>query len=264
MKPIKSNDLVFSLLAGEGLKTVSLAASLFTISANSLAADAWLCETSDGHRYKATQSVPVDSCRKLQDAELFSELSELAAPPKRRQRPDSQLFCKSNKNATCHSSDDETSERGEMKGVAYHINMASAGVAALEGADPGFYGSSTRWDISCTRDKMTNRRSCIAFLGDLYLVFRQDGSAVVSIGNDHFPTSMTSIKIGHQRFDTMHRDGEFAQSPKIIGMLRDGTTVVTRYMKWPYRSWVDNEIKLYGADATIQIARWMVKNAPIE
>lgn len=210
------------------------------------AGEIWLCsEAHDGHLYKASQSVPGDSCRLLSEQEALMQLEELTPPPKLSIR-EGKLFCKSRAKVECTPTSDEE-ERGVVSGIDYLIRRSYATVGA--------------WTVNCKRDKMTDKRQCLANYNDLYIVLRP-GREFVSIGTDHYPGSATSIKLGAKRYDTVERDGDFSQN--LVPVLKNGTKTVTRFMKWPYRSWVDDEFTLYGVEETLAIGRWMLRNAQLD
>lgn len=229
------------------MRRIFLALALQTCFAGAHAAEEWHCKTASGHEYTSSQNVPVDRCRKVRT------IPEPKLPP----RPDSALFCKSNSRANC-SQIGPNYEEGMFGGVAYRIGKRIAGVASVPGADPAFVGSNTRWGIDCERDKMTDLRSCVVTFADLTIVLPRPTQAFVVVGRQHYPGTTSSIKIGPHRFDTTDQDGIFPSSAPILGYIKDGENVVTRYTKWPDRRWRDNEFRLYGAEAALAIATWMV------
>ena len=111
---------------------------------------------------------------------------------------------------------------------------------------------------------MTQVRSCALVRKSLQILINQAGVATIFVGQKHFPSSLTSIRIGQLRIDTTDQDGRFEQSPKLIPLLKDDVTVVTRYMEWPNRIWVDDEFKLTGASASLKLARWLLINGKFD
>ena len=99
--------------------------------------------------------------------------------------------------------------------------------------------------------------------GDLYVFVDQNGKLSLSVGYEHFPGSQTSIKIGAKRFVTRDRNGNFSSAAQLVNMMGDGTAVVTRYMKWPYRHYVDDEFVTYGLNTSVTVAKWLIKNGDI-
>lgn len=168
-------------------------------------------------------------------------------------------YCKGRKNAECVDPGQNT-ERGIVGGVRYRIYGANAYVATMNEDEADSFGPDVTWNIHCDRDKMTNRRHCYAAYKTIFMFFEQNGRESIIVGSDHFPGKVTSIKIGEKRFDTRDSDGAFPQAKAIISNLRDGKTVVTRYTKWPYETWIDDEFTLRGAELAVQLAKWLVSN----
>lgn len=165
-------------------------------------------------------------------------------------------FCEVAKGATC-----EADYEGTLNGVRFKQTYDASGWVQATTEPPPYTGPRAgRWMISCKRDAMTTRSTCSAHLDDLWLFADQTGRIKVSVGHENFPGSQTSIRIDSRRFDTLDRDGDFPQSSEILKQMKDGRTLVTRYMKWPYREWIDVERTLYGTDATLQLLTWSARN----
>jgi hypothetical protein len=165
-------------------------------------------------------------------------------------------FCEVAKGASC-----EADYQGTLNGVQFSQKFDGSGwVQATTEPPPYRGGLDGRWMISCKKDAMTSRSSCNATLDDLWLFADHTGRIKVSVGYDNFPGAQTSLRIDSRRFDTLDNDGDFPQSAEIVRNLKDGRTLVTRYMKWPYRSHIDRERILYGAEATIQLLTWSARN----
>lgn len=166
--------------------------------------------------------------------------------------------CEAIKTASCVEGAEHS---GTLAGVRYaQYGDASGWVDATPQGSSANTGQQNRWSIRCDRDAMTNKKTCTANLDDLWVAAQQDGRITVSVGYKHFPGSTTSIRIANSRYDTKDRDGDFLQSNAIVKQLKDGNKLVTRYMKWPYRSWIDVERELYGADAAVALVTWSAKN----
>lgn len=221
------------------------------------AAETWRCVAADGHKYTSTQDVPSDRCQ--QDAPELWIPDDFVSKTESATDKTAKLFCKMQKGATCLDTEGGE-EKGEFMGAKYRLYSESAAVAASPGGALSYTSQAPMWDIGCSRDKMTSKRTCHVKRGDLYLFYSQPGAEWASIGNEHFPGSSSAIKIGTRRYDTTHRDGDFPSSLKIGAQLKDGTPVVTRYMKWPYRTWVDDEYTVHGAQTAIHLAKWLLKN----
>ena len=226
----------------------------FLLSGTVSAQSRWICEDATGHRYQSSQNVPSDSCMSIESG-VDPETVEL--PKRANPQWGVEDFCKAEKRGTCEASNDGL-QRGALNGEWFQIFADSGVVAGAQGAMPDRWSHGANWDISCSRDKMTSVRSCLINKGDLYFFVKPGGKVSVSVGVDHFPSSQTSIKIGARRFNTMQRDGNFANGSQLIGQMRNGTPVVTRYMKWPYRTWVDDEFTAYGVSTAMHVARWII------
>lgn len=232
------------------------------------AANTWRCEDGTGHRYQSTQNVPSDKCVRMNEDEALVDLAinKVAELPKVAGRADPQwgveAFCKTQKARTCQASD-SSEQFGALNGVWFSLFRDSAAVASSPDTKVEQWTNTGHWDLSCSRDKMTSARSCLVKQGDLYVFVKADGKVLVSVGDEHFPGSQTSIKIGAKRFDTTERDGFFTTGNQIVSLMRNGTPVVTRYMKWPYRSWIDTEFTAYGLDTAVHVARWIIKKGEL-
>lgn len=218
-----------------------------------------ICASPSGNLTATKIAIQGETCRVMTMREVRNEFPELvpsaAAVLAGKQL---KLFCSSQPGAAC--SDPESGlDEGTLMGAKFTVYSDSATVAGSPETKLSPLNPST-WSLACMRDKMTNRKTCHAHKGELWIFFPQAGGAFVSIGTDHFPGSQSSIRIGARRFDTMNRDGNFNQRA-ILPLLKDGTIVVTRFMKWPHRSWIDDEFKLHGVQATLALGRWMVKHA---
>jgi hypothetical protein len=218
------------------------------------AQDAWICEDVTGHRYQSSQSVLSDSCKRVEQGD---EPATEKALERENRAWGVEPFCRAQKSGQCEPSKDGM-ERGALNGEWFRLFADSAVVAGSKDSAPARWGDSGNWSISCSRDKMTSVRTCLIHKGDLYIFVRPGGKISVSVGNEHFPRSQTSIKIGSKRFDTTEQDGFFANGAQLAGQMGNGIPVVTRYMKWPYRTWIDDEFTAYGVKTSIQVARWVM------
>lgn len=171
-------------------------------------------------------------------------------------------FCQTQKGATCEVIKSD-SESGVFRGAAYNLYSDSASVVAVPGGDITDVLHTPRWRIGCSREKMTAQRTCSVSQGDVAVFFRASAVTIV-VGQDHFPGSVTSLKIGTRRFDTSQQDGNFAASKEMVQMMADGQQLVTRYMKWPDRHWVEDEFNTSGFQASATLARWLLKNGNIK
>jgi hypothetical protein len=245
------------------MKKIFFLAFLFGSVGPACASDVWLCEDSSGHRYQATQNVPSDNCRKLEADEVTLDPAAITMPSRSDSTGRVQSFCKTQNKASCVVAENGI-DQGSLNGARFKLFGDSASIAAAPDVDPEDWKSESLWSVNCHRDKMTSARSCMASKGNLFIFFSGTGKVTISVGDDHFPGSITSIKVGNRRFDTTHRDGDFAQSVAILALMKNGAPVVTRYMKWPYRTWVDEEFSAYGLQSVAEVARWLIKNGKFD
>lgn len=212
----------------------------------------WLCEDHMGRTYLSNHKVEWEKCNAPTAEQMAAVNASTIAS--RSVKP----FCATQKGATCLAVmlDDEVGKIGD---VQYHLYRDSASIAIELGTAPD-EGSDGSWRISCSRDKMSEVKTCFVQRGDLWAFFSSRGAPIISVGNQHFPGSVTSIKVGQRRFDTAHRDGNFANPQQIIATMKDGQPIVTRYMRWPYRAWEEGEFQSTGFQASTKLAAWLVKN----
>lgn len=205
-----------------------------------------------GKPYMRNGNSEWDQCKVATQDELIAINNALIA--NRKLKP----FCATQKGAVCVTvgADEET---GTLNNVAYQLYEDSAGIATKSGASAE-NPRAIQWDVSCSRDKMSNLKTCTVHRGDLWVSFRSAKTGLVSIGNEHYVGSVSSIKVGPRRFDTSDQDGNFSNSAQIIALLKDGQPVVTRYMRWPYRTWIDDEWDATGFQAAAKLAVWLLQN----
>lgn len=179
--------------------------------------------------------------------------------------PPDRKFCGITKAVECVEGDHKYSpkEVGKVNGVQYYLYGDGSGTVQAE-PDADIFSdprNKRTWRLRCERDPIDNSKSCSATFGDTWLMVRSRGADLISVGTEHFPGSATTMRIGNRRFDTSDSDGDFPQSAQMIPLLKDGTQVATRYMKWPYKSWIDEEFSIHGAHAALQVIRWVIRNS---
>lgn len=169
--------------------------------------------------------------------------------------------CKVIAGATCIEDGNDFS-RGELDGIGFKLFYDGSGTAqSSESTDP-IASSRASWHFRCSRDAITGVRLCSVRSGAFWIEATSKGALIASVGSDQFPGSVTSLRVGDQRFDTRDQDGRFTQaaSARIIKLMsKDGAKVATRHMEWPYRSWIDSEFEPYGIGAATKILLWSVK-----
>lgn len=213
-----------------------------------------------GKQYSSPKNIKSDLCLQIRESDDSTTPSGAPAPVLAPSEPwGITAFCKSRNSQACVPNADGT-QSGTLNGVPFTLYEDSASIDAVKNRHSGSLELRDAWSVACRRDKMNNKKSCSVNRGDLYVFVYQSGPIKVSIGNEHFPGSTTSIRVGLKRFDTSDRDGDFSQSASILAAMKDGAQVVTRFMKWPYREWVDEEFDVYGAQVAVKIAQWLLKN----
>lgn len=158
-------------------------------------------------------------------------------------------------------------ETGELNGVQYKFyhSDGSGTFAGLpqDQKDPTRYKQD--WDIRCEKDAIADKRSCSMRMMDLWIYVYANGRSQVSIGSEHFPQSSVAIRIdeGVPLKASGDDDGDFsyAVSATIIARLKKANSVTTRYMKWPYRDWLDKSWTLSGFAEAYQYITWAVKQS---
>lgn len=121
----------------------------------------------------------------------------------------------------------------------------------------------SNWDVACKKDPINDHKQCHMHLDDLWIYVRPKGKVMVLIGHNHYPGSSVSIRIDGASPITRSstNDGDFSQqvSEKIVRQLTTAKSVTTRYMEWPYRSWVDATWEIYGFNETFKYVTWAVE-----
>lgn len=175
-------------------------------------------------------------------------------------------FCKSQAGAVCGDAakaQTNVQEVGSVNGVSYRFtHWGEAVIQASPSSEIETQTPSNVWHIKCSRDVLTGSRSCMAFnSATLTFLANSEGVEVFSVGYEHFPGSQSSLRVGTKVFNTKLKGGMLPQAKAIIAELKDGRPFATRYMRWPKEQWLEAEGELYGAQLTIELARWLAKNA---
>ncbi len=229
-----------------------------------LADKIWVCDQTGVDPYLSSPEKGLNGmCREVTVAELNSEFPTLAKEfAKMNEKRPTSAFCKSDPKVVCTGEGEPLS--GSIAGVPFSLHHDNSGsVSGQKDAGLDDYKSYEKnWNIGCRKDKITLAKMCSINKGNLF-VFLYPGRERVSVGSSHFPRSTSAIRLGAKLFETSDRDGTFSQAA-LIPSMRDGTPIVTRYMKWPYRSYVDEEYELYGIEAALKLTRWLLKNGKIQ
>lgn len=221
------------------------------------AAETWQCEDAGGHRYRSSQNVPSDTCTKLDIVTPPPAPEPVEVPQRANPAWGVEAFCAARKAGSCVASTDAL-ERGTLNGTSFNLSDDGGVVAGGDYDNPRSATDERNWYVHCTRDKMSSARSCRMTRQDLHVYLTAGGKLSVEVGDTHFPRSQTSIKIGSKRFDTTDRDGGFANGGALVALMRRDTPIVTRHMKWPHRSWIDEEMDAAGLETALQVAKWIL------
>ena len=148
-------------------------------------------------------------------------------------------------------------QKGTLRKVAFSIWETDSGGGSIQGeigVDPDDPVAEAIWSLTCRMDKIDDSRSCHLRRGDLF-VFRTETGHLVDVGSDNYPGSSISIRVDDHPPLTAPAKTAFqeAQAKRVLGQLRSGRNVVTRYQKWPYESYIDTEISLYGAAEALDL-----------
>ncbi|MFX5887046.1 hypothetical protein ABTE86_10940 [Acinetobacter baumannii] len=102
------------------------------------------------------------------------------------------------------------------------------------------------WKINCTKDRFNGVKSCS--LNKAYrdvMVTIIDGRYGVYIGRNHFPRSLSAIKID-ENTPISGYEGVSKTPLKVIEQMKKGKIAYTRYKEWPYEYNKDGEVELEG------------------
>ena len=179
-------------------------------------------------------------------------------------RPDGRLEIRESKGLT--SSEFHKTESGIVNGVHYdfYYTDGSGTFAGMIG-NVGKYDEPVRsnWDVGCKKDPVNDTKYCHMHIKDLWIYVYPKKRTVLSIGYEHYPWSTVTIRIdGEAPISTnANSDGNYPIqiSARIVQRLKSATSVTTRYMKWPYKHWVDTTWDLYGFNETFEYINWAVE-----
>ena len=165
------------------------------------------------------------------------------------------------------SSGPQTKETGELNGVLYSFYYADgSGTFVGTRGNSGSYSDPLRsnWDVSCTKDPITDQKMCQMRTRNLWIFVRPKGRVFVSIGAEHFPGSVVTLRIdkGNSVSALASTDGNFGAqaSTRLVQQLKRASTVTTRFMRWPNQTWEDDTWELlYGFNEAYSYVVWAVE-----
>lgn len=157
-------------------------------------------------------------------------------------------------------------ESGVLNGIHYkfYYTDGSGTFAGRQGDVGGIMEpTNSNWTVECSKDAITDRKMCRMRMRDLWIYVYPGGRATLSVGAEHFPGTTVTVRIDQTTPTTTDakRDGDFdfQTSARILSRLKNGTTLTTRYMRWPYRTWEDHTWELYGFEEALMYIRWAVQ-----
>lgn len=102
----------------------------------------------------------------------------------------------------------------------------------------------SQWYSSCNKDRFDGSKVCVMSSGDV-MVGIINGNYGVYVGGDHYPNTLSAIKIDNN--PTIYGFEGHSRSPLVvIEQMKKGKVVYTRYKKWPYEYNKDGEVDLSG------------------
>jgi len=182
--------------------------------------------------------------------------------------PGGKVVCKVSLNSqTLRNNSRARTEEGVYKGIKYRIYY-SDGSGSVQGLPSNTLDyihdeHRTNWSTGCKKDEMDDTRWCSLHKGDLQVLIWKDGSHSVGVGSNHYPGSSITVRIDKGRPISAAEETGFSkqQSESILGHLKKGVSVLTRYQEWPYISDKDKIIELFGFNEAWEILGIVYKAA---
>ncbi len=156
-------------------------------------------------------------------------------------------------------------EEGSVNGVRYRFFYAD-GSGTFAGTKGNSLAKGERkaanWSVGCDKDSMNDKVHCFAVNRDLGLFVNADGSHFLLIGSQHYPGSEVAVRFGDSQPIAADSKQQFSaeQSAELIGRLKNGETVSTRFQQWPYEQHIDKTFELYGFDEVYSYLQWAVEH----
>lgn len=154
-------------------------------------------------------------------------------------RPDSQIIC----DLWAKTDDIKTpvlhvSEELKIGGVRVHIYHSDA--SGTIGKD---YNDKSAWNSACKTDAMTDEVTCYVSHKSFY-VFKDKSGYKVLVGGEHFPGTVSYVRIGKEKPIASGAGGAFSSSDSvnIVESMNKQSSISTRYTRWPYKSPIDENL----------------------
>ena len=155
-------------------------------------------------------------------------------------------------------------ERGLLNGVRYEIYY-SDGSGRFAGSpertfDPQETSSLLDWMVGCSKDSITDTKSCWMNHGDFSITVFGDGKTFVHIGDHHYPSSEITIRVDQDApisANSKAFSGAFSPiiSDKIVGRIAKAKTVTTRFNRWPEGSPTETW-NVFGFNEALAYLKW--------
>lgn len=150
-------------------------------------------------------------------------------------------------------------ETGTLNGAKYRFYYTD-GSGSVQGLPNNVldvlkdkYGEN--WSLHCKQDGMSDTHYCVTSRASLMVGVSGASSYFVQVGNDHYPGSTIALRIDKAPPVTAPADPGFSQKQEtaLVAALNGGTSVLTRYVEWPYESNKDQSVNLFGFGTALQI-----------
>lgn len=107
------------------------------------------------------------------------------------------------------------------------------------------YSDKSSWHTGCKTDAMTDEFHCYVYQKNLYITKDKSGYHIF-VGSEHFPNTKSFIRIDNETPLQSEEAGVFsdANSNKIVSSVSSRSKVVTRFTKWPYERFIDENIDM--------------------
>lgn len=157
-------------------------------------------------------------------------------------------------------------ESGTLNSVLYSFlyTDGSGTFSGIKGNIDNFKNPlGTNWSTACSKDPVTDRKKCYLHLKDLFVYVFPKGGVTVSVGREHFSGSTVALRIDQAAPMVAFGkdDGDFSRqtSSRIISQISTAKLITTRYMKWPYKTWIDETWEPYGFNEAYKYITWAVE-----
>lgn len=145
------------------------------------------------------------------------------------------------------SNDPMKVERGEYRGNSYSIWVD--GLAQV-----------SHWRIRCSKDQMTDERSCLINADDFWVLVNANGVRSVVIGDKHSPGKTVAVRIDEQKAINSNAQGWAGKdAARVVKDATTGSVIATRYWRWPEDRWTDRKTTAAGLSQALDVAIWMCK-----